>query len=248
MEAQSIQEYEKLEKYYWWFVGRRQIIGRVLEKYFSGEKLNILDWGCGPGGNFSLLGQYGQVLGVDASEESISACKQKGITNVLQAVELSELKGGAQYDLVTNFDVLEHISDDRGFLQGLRTVVKPGGHVLVTVPAYQFLWSSLDEALGHKRRYTRKEISEKFARAGYQVMRASYFIFFLSPAFVGYRMFEKLIKKKSTSLSGSVIEFPKLINWLFTKTLSLESILIPFISLPFGTSIIVLAKKKKSNE
>lgn len=245
MEAQSIKEYEQLEKYYWWFVGRRQIISRVLKKYFSGQKLTILDWGCGPGGNFALLEQYGQVLGVDASDESVSACKEKGIVNVIKAAELDELQAGTAYDLITNFDVLEHISDDMGFLRGIRERLRPGGHVLVTVPAYQFLWSSLDDALGHKRRYTKKEICAKFSLCGYQVVRASYFIFFLSPAFIAYRMLEKLLKKKSTSLSGSVIEFPRPINWLFTKTLSLESFLVPLIGLPFGTSIIVLAQKNE---
>lgn len=244
MEAQSIQEYERLEKYYWWFVGRRNIIARVLKRYFSGRQLRILDWGCGPGGNFKLLERYGQVLGVDASDESVSACRRKGITAVMKAADLSEFKPDTAYDLITNFDVLEHISDDTGFLCGVRELLATGGYMMVTVPAYQFLWGRLDEAVGHKRRYTRKGIIRKFNQCGFSVVMASYFNFFISPAFVAYRMLEKLRRNTKSSLSGSVVEFPVLINWLFAMIVSFEALLIPYINLPFGTSIIVLARKQ----
>src|SRR5438874_472081 len=116
MEAQSIKEYERLERYYWWFVGRRRIIEKVLHKYFFGFNVRILDWGCGPGGNFPLLKKYGPVIGVDASDESIAACKEKGIFDVIKAQSLDEFKTDIQFDLVTNFDVLEHIQEDEEFL------------------------------------------------------------------------------------------------------------------------------------
>lgn len=243
MEAQSIKEYEQLEKYYWWFVGRRRIIENILAKYFSKTKLKILDWGCGPGGNFKFLSKYGEVLGIDASGEAITACREKGISNVMEARDLNEFHPNIKFDLVTNFDVLEHISEDEEFLRDLHRFMNPEGHVLLAVPAYQFLWSQLDEILGHKRRYTRKEIKQKFNRCGYEVVMASYFIFFLSPAFISYRILQNLKKTKATSLNESVVRLPKSINWLFTKLLYLEASILPHISLPFGTSIIVLAKK-----
>lgn len=243
METQSIKEYERLEKYYWWFVGRRKIIESVLHKYFSDQNFNILDWGCGPGGNFKFLGEYGEIVGVDASDEAIRACQEKGITTVIKASDLSEFKTNNKFDLITNFDVLEHIQDDEEFLSGLKSFLVPGGHVLVTVPAHRFLWTGLDEVLGHKRRYTRAEICRKFEQAGYQIIKASYFVFFLSPAFIIYRFFQKLKKNNAKSLRESVLEFPKPINWLFTVTLFLEALVMPYLNLPFGTSIIVLAKK-----
>lgn len=243
MEAQSIKEYEQLEKYYWWFVGRRRIIERILKKYFFEAQLRILDWGCGPGGNFQFLKMYGQVLGVDASDEAIRACREKGIQNVIKARDLSEFKSDIKFDLITNFDVLEHIQEDEKFLSDLRKFLIPGGYVLVTVPAYQFLWSGLDEVLGHKRRYTKKEICRKFSRGGYQVVMASYFFFFLSPLFIAYRMLQKIKKSNTISLNQSVSKLPKIINWLFTKILFLEALIVPNLNLPFGTSIIVLAKQ-----
>jgi len=243
MEVRTIQEYEKLERHYWWFVGRRRIIEATLQKYFSGRSLDILDWGCGPGGNFKMLKKYGEILGVDESDEALSACHKKGITNVVKAASLSEFSTSQQFDLIANFDVLEHIFEDEQFLRDMGSLLRPGGEILVTVPAYQFLWTGFDEVLGHKRRYTRKEIREKFHRAGYEVIFASYFIFFLSPAFIAYRMLQKLKGDKTTSLSGSVVMLPEPINWLFTQILILESHIISYFSFPFGTSIIVLAKK-----
>lgn len=251
MEAQSIKDYEHLEGYYWWFAGRRRIIETILQKYFSGRHLRILDWGCGPGGNFAFLEKFGRVSGVDASEEALRACGEKGILDVTRAGDLNEFKSDEKFDLVANLDVLEHISSDVKFLQDLKKHLAPGGYVLVTVPAYQFLWTEFDEVLGHKRRYTRKDITKKFNDYGYRVVKASYFVFFLSPAFILFRIFQKLIEsrkhKRKTSLSDSVLEFPFVINWLFTKILFLEAWLVRYVSLPFGTSIIVLARLKQEN-
>lgn len=244
MEAQSIKEYERLEKYYWWFVGRRRIIDKVLKKYFSGKSLKILDWGCGPGGNFNFLSQYGQVTGVDASDEAIRACEEKGIHNVVKIQNINEFKSDIQFDLVTNFDVLEHIQEDEQFLSDLKKFLVPSGYALVTVPAYKFLWSGLDDVVGHKRRYTKEEIYDKFSRSGYKVLMASYFIFFLSPAFILVRVFQKMMKTNIKNLNQSVIELPKFINQILVWILDLEALMIPHFSLPFGTSIIVLAKKQ----
>ncbi len=248
MEAQSIKEYESLEGQYWWFVGRRKIIESILQKYFANRALTILDWGCGPGGNFKMLEKFGSVIGVDASDEALDACRRKGITAVVQGGDVSSFNTEIKFDLVTSFDVVEHIADDRKFLLGVHSLLNNDGYMLVTVPAFQFLWGPLDDAVGHKRRYTRDEISEKFFHAGYEVVKASYFISLLSPAFIAYRMFEKVIKKKSSSLQDSVAKLPYFINWLLIRILFLEALLIPSMSMPFGTSIIVLAKKTHSHE
>ena len=246
METQSIQEYERLEKYYWWFVGRRRIIKSVLESVFKKRNLRILDWGCGPGGNFSFLKEFGVVTGVDSSDESVQACQNKGISNVIKANSLEEFHSELPFDLIVNLDVLEHIPGDEAYLREVRRVLRPDGYILITVPAYQFLWSKLDEALGHQRRYTKRALKKKLSSSGFHVLKCSYFISFLSPAFIAYRLFEKIIhpSDKKTSLGDSVINLPRPINWLFTKILFLEAYLVPHVSLPFGTSILVIAKAK----
>ena len=243
MESQTIKEYEQLEKNYWWFVGRRKIIERILRTYFSERKLSILDWGCGPGANFAVLGEFGHVLGVDASNESVAACQRKGI-HVEKAAMLDEFRSSEKFDLVTNLDVLEHIQEDEEFIADLKKFLVPQGYVLVTVPAYKFLWSSHDDINQHKRRYTKKELTRKFEHAGYQIIKASYFMFFVSPAFILHRFIQKFTKPKTSDFQQSFIKLPELISRLLIGIVSLESFIIPYVSLPFGTSILVLAKKQ----
>lgn len=243
MDADSIQDYAKLENSYWWFVGRRKVIANVLKKYFSDrQQLRILDWGCGPGGNFSMLSEYGQVLGVDASDEALKVCRAKGITNLIKAGTLQEFHTTEKFDLVTNFDVLEHIHEDEEFLKALQGLLKPDGYILVTVPAYQFLWSELDKTLGHVRRYTRGELCLKFERSGYEVIKASYFIFFLGVPFIVFRFLQKF--RQAKSLNSLAVDFPFWVNKIFTWLIYFEAVLMRYINLPFGTSIMVLARKQ----
>lgn len=243
MEAESIQTYAKLEKYYWWFVGRRKVIETILQKYFKDRQdLVILDWGCGPGGNYGFLSQYGEVFGVDASEEALRFANEQGYQNLVKAETLKEFNPPGKFDLVTNFDVLEHIREDERFLQDLRQVLVPGGYVLVTVPAFQFLWSNLDQILGHVRRYSRAKLVQKFERNGYQVIMASYFVFFLALPFILYRAFQELTGRNRT-LAETAPELPPFLNSFLAKLMYLDARLIKHLNLPFGTSLILLARK-----
>lgn len=245
MEADSIQTYERLEKYYWWWVGRRRVIQKMLYNFFHDSRLQILDWGCGPGGNFPLLQKHGTVTGVDASPESVRYCREKGIANVIQAGTLADFRSEQRFDLATNFDVLEHIQEDERYISDLRVFLVPQGYVLVTVPAYQFLWSQLDQTLGHVRRYNRRTLVDRFENNGYEVIKASYFMFFLAPAFILYRFMEKILGRENKgSLKAATPELPMLLNWFFTRLVFIEAWLVQYINLPFGTSIILLARKK----
>ena len=155
-----------------------------------------MDWGCGTGANFKILKKFGTALGVDASKTAINECKSKGINNVLLINSMDTFQPIKPFDLFTSFDVLEHIQDDNKFLYGIHKFIKKDSFVLVTVPAYQFLWSSLDEVLGHKRRYNRSELISKFEHKGFNVLKASYFNTILSPIFFLVRLFQKLRNKK----------------------------------------------------
>ena len=243
MEAESLQTHARLEGYYWWFVGRRRVIEKILQKYFFGKYFQILDWGCGTGGNFALLSKFGQVLGVDSSDEALRFSRERGFTNLVKAGTLEEFPDQRRFDLLTCFDVLEHISDDTGFLRDSRNLLKPGGHILITVPAYQFLWSELDMVASHVRRYTKPELIRKLQTVGFVSIKASYFISILFLPIITYRFLGKLTGRAKTP-RFSYIEFPKPINWLYTKLVELEAWALGFFDLPFGTSIILLARKK----
>jgi len=231
-----------MEDSYWWFIGRRKVISRLARQYLTGKERKILDWGCGAGGNFKTLSQFGEVLGVDSSSQAIAFCKKRLITNVLELQTIDQLQTDVKFDLLSNFDVLEHIEDDEQFLRDAHKVLKPGGLILITVPAYMFLWSQLDEILGHVRRYSRSELVRKFEKCGFTIIRASYFITILSPFFILARLLQRTIPSKNT-LDDMIIKLPKPVNQFLVWLISIEAQLIRWINLPFGTSIIVLARR-----
>lgn len=247
MEAIALATYAKLESYYWWWVGRRAVIASAMRRQFLGRApLNILDWGCGPGGNFPVLAPYGNVLGVDASAEALRFCRERGHTNVRPAGTVAEFAAAypeRNFDLITVFDVVEHIERDVQFLRELQQLLKPGGALLITVPAYQFLWSELDAAVSHVRRYTRGRITRTVRSAGYEVHRASYFITIMAPLIIAFRIAGHLTGR-SQKKQFSFVEFPPLINRLFIGTIRLEAKLLQWFNLPFGTSLIVLAQRR----
>jgi len=244
LDSISIKTYSQHERKYWWFVGRRNTISKVLNQYLSGNNYNILDWGCGTGANFKMLEKFGNVLGIDASNTAINECKSKGIENVQFNEAIDTFKSKVSYDLFTNFDVLEHIEDDNKFSRNIHRHLKKGSFVLVTVPAYQFLWSKLDEIVGHKRRYKRSELVLKFENNGFNVLMASYFNTILSPVFIIIRLLQK-ISNKNQSLDDLIINVHPIINNILKRILMIEGELVQKFSLPFGTSIILLAKRKR---
>ena len=244
MDPTAIQTYAILEDSHWWFLGRREIIGRLLEARLAGP-MRILDWGCGTGGNFRMLSRFGRVTSVDASDLSLELCRARGMSDVIKAATLQEFPVQDQYDLVTNFDVLEHIADDEGFLRDLHRVLTDNGHVLVTVPAYQFLWSDLDRLLGHVRRYNKRDLVRCCEKAGFTVSVASYFNSFLAVPFIAVRWTQTRTKRAST-LKDYAMELHPWLNNLFLFLMTLEAAIVPRMPMPFGTSIILLAKKRET--
>ena len=171
-------EYSKmyyLEDKYWWFVGRKNVIRSLINITYRGRKdLNILDIGCGTGSILNILSEYGRVLGSDISETALSFCKKRGFTNLIKT-SADDLKLESEsFDLVTAFDILEHLENDKKALREFYRVCRKGGNILITVPAYRFLWSEHDRALGHKRRYVRGEIREKVRSAVFRIKKMSY--------------------------------------------------------------------------
>jgi len=205
-------------------------------------KGRILDVGCGVGSIFDTLSKYGRVVGADVSEVALSYCKQRGMTELVKSSADKLEVENERFDLVTGFDILEHMEDDRQALSEMYRVCKKGGHILLTVPAHRFLWSGHDRALGHKRRYSHEEIKIRIESAGFEIRKLSYFIFFLFPITVAYRIVEKCLigsKKKDTSY----IMPPDFVNSLFIEVLRLEGKLINRFEFKAGLSILCLARK-----
>lgn len=240
----NIAEYKEMsdrEDSYWWHTGRMSIIDKQLQKLSKNKHLKILNIGCGTGGTISTLEKYGEVMNIDISPEALKYLKQKGYTGKLVKDHVLPFEDG-KFDLVIALDVLEHIDQDRPALDEWRRVLKMSGMALITVPAYQFLWSGHDTSLHHHRRYTRKVLDWDLRKSGFSKVKLSYMITFSFFLVVGFRTLYKLFGKKMTE-NTSYVSLPGPINSIFHTLLKIEGSLLKFIDLPFGTSVIGVYEK-----
>jgi SAM-dependent methyltransferase len=169
---------------HWWYRGRRRVLHAELDRLPLPPDARILDAGCGSGRMLDELRPRGRLTGVDSNPHAVTATRRRG--HVAWQCDIERMPfADASFDLVTCFDVIEHTPDDRRTLRELRRVTRPGGTLVVTVPAYQALWSAHDIVNGHYRRYRVSELRAAAQEAGWYHRRDSYFnAILLAPAAV----------------------------------------------------------------
>jgi SAM-dependent methyltransferase len=243
----------RVEENHWWFAGRRQIIRSFLERLCGDLEeagpenaggqpapLNILDVGCGTGANLEMLSQFGQVEGVDVSAEALSFCRARGLVNVKQGEAEALPYENNSFDLVTGLDVVEHLDDDLAGLKEMRRILRRGGHALLFVPAFMFLWGVQDDISNHRRRYTLPGLKRRMHQAGFEVERATYVnISFFAPILLG-RFLMRTLRPHPESENNITIGF---LNGILGKVLGAESLALRYLNFPFGVSILCVARK-----
>lgn len=239
----------RLENSYWWFVGRHHLALTFLkEKYGERQDLKILDIGCGTGAMSQKLEAFGEVTSADFSPLALDFCRRRGLSHVCQADAMNLPFDDASFDVVVALDILEHLPDDEAALRHFCRVLKGGGFVIATVPAYPSLWSSHDVALMHYRRYVAREVRERFVAAGLTITRLSYAMTLLYPVVWLARrasIFKtKRAGKTDVEPKASLVAVPKFVNRLLVGLLAVENALIRCIRLPFGLSVFCLAQKQ----
>lgn len=247
MEIEKYHEMEELEKFHWWFAYRQNILKLMLKKYLFNLKKDakIVDIGCGTGGNIQLLSEHFEnITGIDNNDIAIEYCKNKNLKNILKA-QLPDLNiiEDNSVDLILLFDVLEHLEDDKFALSVLKNKLKDGGCVLLTVPAFSFLWSKHDEIFHHKRRYNLKQIKKIFKELDLKIVKASYLYFLLFPVVLIMRLLKQLFKSLATKDDFKINN--KLLNSFIINFLSIEEFLLNYFNYPFGSSILILAEKNE---
>jgi SAM-dependent methyltransferase len=248
MDNVAYQQFEELERTHWWLRGRRRVYFDLLDHLLPrGRKLSSLDVGCGFGGMILELQRYGPAAGVDIFPEAVEVCRRRGIEDVREGSAYELPVGDAGYDLVAFFDCIEHLDDDLAALRESYRALRPGGHVVVTVPAYNFLYANNDKVVHHKRRYTVRRLRKRLESAGFEVRKATYVNIALFPLILPIVLLKKLKERlrpveadPTTNLTHTP---PKPLNELLFRIFSCERYALRRVSSPVGHSIFALAVK-----
>jgi SAM-dependent methyltransferase len=237
-------EMADVESRHWWFVGRRSILTWLLERLELPADAKVLEIGSGTGGNLVMLSRFGQIsaMEMDTTAREIAAKKTDGRFDIRAGHCPEQIPfANEKFDLICLFDVLEHIEDDQGTLDAIGQMLSERGRVVLTVPAYQWMWSVHDEFLHHKRRYSREGLRQKIDRARFKVTRLSYFNTMLLPLAVLARIKDRLLGGGKATGAGIP---PTPVNALFTLIFSAERFMLGGLDLPFGVSLLAVMQKK----
>jgi SAM-dependent methyltransferase len=213
------------EDRHWWYRGRRTVLDGVIANLGLPGSARILDAGCGSGRNMVELSRYGRVTGIELSETSVALARQRNAGEVISGSLLEMPFAQESFDLAVTLDVIEHLEDDLAALRELRRTVAPGGALLVTVPAYQWLWSGHDEINHHHRRYTRGSLQKVAEAAGWRQERTTYFNSLLLPVAIMLRVLDR-VNTKTTESSLDLWVPPEPLNWVLERPLAFEAALI----------------------
>ena len=225
-------EYAAVDRDHWWFAGRRAAVLAALRRFLpSGSRL--IDVGAGTGGLSLELTRDYRVTAADPSPGAVAIARSRGL-DVIQMAPDEPLPSG--FDAACAFDVLEHVDDDLALARTLAAAVRPGGLVAVTVPAYRWLWSSMDELGGHRRRYRLRQLVDLMAAAGIQRLHATYFNTVLFPALVMGHLVG--LPRRGHELDAP----PAPVNWVLSTVFRGESGVTRRCPLPFGGSILYIGK------
>lgn len=242
MERVVYERMEQLDGEHWWFVARRRILADQIAALGLPPDARILEAGCGPGGNLAMLAEFGEVTAIEPNETARRiAAERTGFAVQGGTLPDDGLFPPDSFDLIAAFDVIEHIDDDAGAVRSLAALLRPGAPFVMTVPAYGWLWSEHDERHHHKRRYTGAAARRLLEGAGLTVEKCSHYNTLLTPLVV--------LRRGLARLSGAVFKPddampPPFLNRLLTAIFGFERHLLRLGSLPFGISILCIARKR----
>ena len=244
MERKVYEQMAKLDGSHWWFTARRRILDGLIERVVkppSGAR--ILELGAGTGHNLAMLSRFGEVEASELDPIARELASERLGRPVKEAAlpDLSMFPADS-YDLIALLDVLEHVPDDKGSLAAIKTRLKPGGALLLTVPANPWMWSAHDAAHHHHRRYRKGQIETLARNAGYEIELLSPFNSLLFPPIAAVRLVGKLTGKDDSddAMPGD------LVNKTLDAIFGLERALIGRVPMPFGVSLVAVLRRPRA--
>ena len=238
MEREVFDRMAEQDQVHWWYVARRKILAALIAREADlPEDARILEIGCGTGHNFEMLKGFGRLDALEV-DEAARALASKRLGHAVGDAPLPGLPGipDRAYDLVALLDVLEHVDNRADSLRSIAAKLKPDGKILVTVPAYQWMWSAHDRAHHHKLRYSKKGLRRDAEAAGLKVRKLGFFNSLLFPVAAAVRLVGKLAGRNSSDDKVP----PRPFNLMFEKIFGLERYMIGRVPLPAGVSLFAL--------
>lgn len=233
------------EESHWWFAARSRIVRHVIS-VLGGlrDGDTILDVGCGTGAILSHLAQRYRVVGIDMSPLAVEYSRRRGLTDVFLMPVQEFPRDRYKIRGVTLLDVIEHIVEDVEVLKAVHAILEPNGHVIITVPAHPWLWSSHDIANHHLRRYTKRSLRETLRLAGLEPVKLSYYNSILFPLGVIQKV---LNRGASVEMVSEKLSQPgRIVNGLLRRIFAFERHLLTRVNLPWGISLIAVARRSDS--
>ena len=239
MERHVYDRMAELADVHWWYVARRKILAELIRREVRPPATaRILEIGCGTGHNLGMLAEFGAVDALEV-DDAARAIAEDRLGEAVASAPLPELKGVRRraYDLIAALDVIEHIDDDGAALAAIAARLKPGGKLLMTVPAHQWMWSAHDTANHHKRRYSKRALKALIAASPLRLDKIGYFNSLLFPLAIAARGFGRLTGRED---SDDALP-PRPLNLLFERLFGLERHAVGRLPLPPGLSLFAVA-------
>jgi SAM-dependent methyltransferase len=249
MDPRLFAQLHEIEATHWWFRGRRKIVAAVLDR-IGGQPRAILDVGCGVGTNLDLLAERypgARLHGIDVERDPLRFCRGDRDVPVCQADASALPFASASFDLVAALDTLEHVADDGAALREFLRVLRPGGTLLLTVPAFPALWGNVDDLGHHFRRYRKRELVERVSGAGFRPGLVRFVNVLLFPPIAAIRLLARALRRRGPAPAGELRSDFDLVragalNSLLARLFASEARLLRW-SLPFGVSLLCTATR-----
>jgi 2-polyprenyl-3-methyl-5-hydroxy-6-metoxy-1,4-benzoquinol methylase len=242
MERQIYDRMAELDELHWWYVARRKILSDLIRREVKPPHgARILEIGCGTGHNLDMLAGFGAVEGLETDAEARTIAEERlGRPIAFSPLpELSMIEPDA-YDLIAALDVIEHVEDDSAAIAAIAKRLRPGGKLLMTVPAHQWMWSAHDVANHHKRRYSKSRLKALIGSSPLRLDSIGYFNSLLFPIACAARFAGKLTGREDSDDKLP----PRPINALFEKIFAAERYAVGRLPMPPGLSLFAVASAR----